>query len=536
METSAAYPKVTVRRFAMRSRLNHLGRLAACLTAGAAALMTSQVVLADVPGADHALSARETTIVSAGKDIAELVKRVRPTVVSVLASSGAGPGSDLPEPASRRLTLERQYRELLIPEHRWPVPEAQGAGFFVSSDGHVLTSYHVVEGATRIEIVTDSGERFLAHLVGSDGLTDLALLKAATPRRVAPASFAAGEPDVGDWVVAVGNPFGLGGSVSVGVVSARGREIGGGIIDGYLQIDAAVNRGNSGGPAFGPSGEVVGVNTAIVTPSGGSVGVAFAVPSPTAASVVRELMAHGRIDRGWLGLSVQSLTQELASGLGRANGQGALVAAVDPKGPGAGAGLMMGDIIESIDGTVLEGARDMVRTVIEARPGKRLEVVASRNGERVATRITVGRLEDGSGGERVATLSPRAADTVHIEVSPAAEVHGAETDGVVVTAVEGSAGVDLSIGDLILRVGQRAVTTSAEFEAASSAAREAGRSHLVLLVRRDDEQRYVAVPVNGGDAASQPPKPVAADAVDSIPSRGSAEGRGGSAGAGGSSP
>ncbi|HEX4892778.1 MAG TPA: trypsin-like peptidase domain-containing protein [Hyphomicrobiaceae bacterium] len=527
--------KKTDGRLAKRSRLTCLNRAAVTLIA-LVALGTSGAAAADGPRSASGLSARETSIISAGRDIAELVKRVKPTVVSVLASSGSGPGSDRSESHSRRLSLERQYRELLIPEHRLPVPEAQGAGFFVSPEGHVLTSYHVVEGATRIEVVTDAGERLDAHIVGSDGLTDLALLKVASPGPVVPATFAKAQPDIGEWVVAVGNPFGLGGSVSLGVVSARGREIGGGILDGYLQIDAAVNRGNSGGPAFGANGDVVGVNTAIVTPSGGSVGVAFAVPSPTAANVVRELIAHGRIDRGWIGLSLQPLTQELASGLGGPHLKGALVAAVDPKGPAAKAGLNVGDVIESLDGEPLDGAREMVRRVIEARPGQRLDIVASRNGERFTTKVTTGRLDDGSGGERSATLLQKGQGKVHIEVSPAAEVHGENAGGVVVTAVEGSADVDLSIGDLILRVGAMAVTTSAEFEAASSAARQAGRSHLVLLVRRDDEQRYIAVPVGADDHAGRPAKPASGDVVDSISSRGSAGGRGGNAGAGGPTP
>ncbi len=243
-----------------------------------------------------------------------------------------------------------------------PRPVSQGSGFFISDDGYLVTNNHVVEGGGAFTVVTDDGTELDAKLIGTDPRTDLAVLKVGEKRKFTYVGFADDtKVRVGDWVVAVGNPFGLGGTVTAGIVSARGRDIGAGPYDDFLQIDAAVNRGNSGGPAFNLSGEVVGVNTAIFSPSGGNVGIAFAIPASVAKDVIADLIDDGAVERGWLGVSIQPITADIADSLGLDGTDGALVTDAPSDGPAHGAGIGAGDVIVSVDGETVESPKDLAK-------------------------------------------------------------------------------------------------------------------------------------------------------------------------------
>ena len=233
--------------------------------------------------------------------------------------------------------------------------QAQGSGFFITADGYLVTNNHVVEHATDVQVVTDDGTVLPAKVIGTDKKTDLALLKVTKPGTYPFVHWAEKAPRVGDWVIAVGNPFGLGGTVTAGIVSARGRDIGAGPYDDFLQIDAPVNRGNSGGPTFNANGNVVGVNTAIFSPSGGSVGIGFAIPSEVAQTVIHDLMTKGSVARGWIGVQIQPVTDEIAESLGLKSSKGALVAEAQPSGPASAAGIKSGDVILGVDGKPVDG-------------------------------------------------------------------------------------------------------------------------------------------------------------------------------------
>ena len=238
----------------------------------------------------------------------------------------------------------------------------QGAGFFISPDGYAVTNNHVVDGVKTVEVTTDDGKTHTARVIGTDERTDIALIKVDGRSDFPAAKFSARIPRVGDWVLAVGNPFGLGGTVTAGIVSARGRDIGAGPYDDFLQIDAPVNQGNSGGPTFDVEGNVIGVNTAIVSPSGGSVGIGFAIPAETVKSVIAQLKDKGKVTRGWIGVQIQSITPEIAENLGLSDARGAIVAEPEPGGPAKRAGIDAGDIITAVNGKHIADSRELART------------------------------------------------------------------------------------------------------------------------------------------------------------------------------
>lgn len=272
-----------------------------------------------------------------------------------------------------------------------PVRQSQGSGFFISQDGYVVTNNHVVEGAVEVQLVTDDGKTLNAKVIGTDPKTDLALLKADGVSDAKFVKFASGSPRIGDWVMAIGNPFGLGGTVTAGIVSARGRDIGSGPYDDFLQIDAAVNRGNSGGPTFDVNGNVVGVNTAIYSPSGGNVGIAFAVPAETASKVIAELRDKGSVARGFIGVQIQPVTAEMADAIGLKEGHGALVAEAQGNGPAAKAGIRRGDTILAVDGEKITDARDLSRKIAKYAPGQKAAVTVWREGRERSITIEIGR-------------------------------------------------------------------------------------------------------------------------------------------------
>src|SRR5271165_2580807 len=267
---------------------------------------------------------------------------------------------------------------------------AQGSGFFISADGYIVTNNHVVEHAKDVTVTTVDGKTIPARVVGTDPKTDLALLKVKEGGDYPFVTFASQTPRVGDWVVAVGNPFGLGGTVTAGIVSARGRDIGSGPYDDFLQIDAPVNHGNSGGPAFNAEGEVVGVNTAIFSPSGGSVGIGFAIASDVVKNVVQQLKESGSVTRGWIGVQIQSVTPDLADNLGLKNAAGALVAEAQKDSPAAAAGVKSGDVITAVDGEAVADPHDLARRIAALGPKKTATLAIIRNGSPTTVEVTLG--------------------------------------------------------------------------------------------------------------------------------------------------
>src|ERR1700691_703355 len=354
--------------------------------------------------------------------------------------------------------------------------QAQGSGFFISSDGYIVTNDHVVDHATEVIITTADGKSMPAKVIGIDSKTDLALLKAQGDS-FPYVNFAAQAPRVGDWVIAVGNPFGLGGTVTAGIVSARGRDIGSGPYDDFLQIDAPVNHGNSGGPTFNTDGEVVGVNTAIFSPSGGSVGIGFAIASDVVKNVVQQLKDNGSVTRGWIGVQIQNVTADLADDLGLKEQTGALVAAAQKDSPAAAAGVKSGDVITAVDGETVADPHDLARRIAALGPKKTVKLALIRNGSPMTIDVTLGTMpadktanaetpnSDDNGGSALAKLG--------LTLRPA---HG--QDGVVATGVEpdgAAADKGLKQGDVILEVAGKAVNRPADVVDAIDAAESGGQ-------------------------------------------------------------
>jgi serine protease Do len=403
--------------------------------------------------------------------------------------------------------------------------QSLGSGFVIDPSGVIVTNYHVIEGADEITANFADGSKLTATLVGHDPKTDLAVLSVETERQLTAVSF--GDSDairVGDWVMAIGNPFGLGGTLTLGIVSARNRNIQAGPYDDFIQTDASINRGNSGGPLFNMNGEVIGVNTAIISPSGGSIGIGFAVPAEIAINVIGQLREFGETRRGWLGVRIQDVTEDIAAGLGLGAPKGALVAGVEEEGPAAAAGILAGDVIVSVDGQAVDAMNTLPRMVADLPVGKQVSIVVMREGAEQTLSVTLGRLEDAEKAaeeeEEVAAADP--ADPEPETPTPPAVVTGplglsladlspelrdeygimpGVASGVVVTAVEeGSAAYEkrLRAGDVIVEVGQERVSTPEEFEERLEALRAEGRANVKLVVQnKDGHVRWVNLPIDG---------------------------------------
>jgi serine protease Do len=383
----------------------------------------------------------------------------------------------------------------------------QGSGFFISADGFAVTNNHVVDGADKVEVTTDDGKNYKAKVIGTDPRTDIALIKVEGGSDFPFVKLSEGNARIGDWVLAVGNPFGLGGTVTAGIVSASGRDIGSGPYDDFIQIDAPVNKGNSGGPAFNMQGEVVGVNTAIYSPSGGSVGIAFSIPAATVKNVVAQLKDKGSVSRGWIGVQVQPVTQDIADSLGLKQAEGALVADPQKDGPAAKAGIDSGDIITAVNGQSIKDARELARVIGGLPPGSTAKLDLLHKGKSKVVSLTLGQLPnaqhakadidtDGSAATQGADV-PRLGMTV----APAGKVDGAGKQGVVVTKVEPkSAAADrgLKKGDVILEVGGKSVTNPGDVREAIEAARTDKKSSVLMRLRSGDASHYVAVPLANG--------------------------------------
>ena len=442
---------------------------------------------------------------------ADVVDKVRPAVVSVrvkaLREEAAFDDEDMPffdlPPGSPMDRFFRQFRQQLPPgERQRPRSNTSvGSGFFISEDGYVVTNNHVIDGEQSLTVILDDGSEFSAKVIGKDDKTDLALLKIDAGGRVFTyVKFAEGEPRVGDWVVAVGNPFGLGGTVTAGIISAHGRQIGAGPYDDFLQIDAAVNRGNSGGPAFNFKGEVVGVNTAIFSPSGGNVGIAFAIPASTAESIVDDLKDDGTIVRGWLGVQIQGIDEEIANSLNLDKEGGALVADVVKDAPADKAGFQVGDAILSVDGQPVKDSRDLSLRISNIAPGKTVKVTLWRDGAQQDVDVTLGELPS---NDQLASASPSppdepAAASSSIEEFGLAIGTAEDQEGVVVTEVDPNgqaAERGIQTGDVILSVDNAPVTSPAEVEKKVADAKAGGKEAVLLRIKSGDRTQFVPLSI-----------------------------------------
>jgi len=385
-----------------------------------------------------------------------------------------------------------------------------GSGFIIDPSGIVVTNNHVISEADEVTVILNDGSRLKADVIGKDQKTDIALLRVKPEKPLRAVKF--GDSDklrLGEWVVAIGNPFSLGGTVTAGIVSARNRDINSGPYDNYIQTDAAINRGNSGGPLFNLEGEVVGVNTAIISPSGGSIGIGFAVPSKTAVPVIEQLKQFGETRRGWLGVRIQQVTDEIAESLNIKPARGALVAGVDDKGPARPAGIEPGDVIVKFDGKEIKEMRDLPRVVADTPVGKQTPVVIIRKGREETKTVTLGRLED---GEKLAALDGKpdtTPDSTVVKKTLGIELANLSDElrkrfkikdtvkGVVITGIDASspaADKRLAPGDVIVEIGQEAVSTTDDFQAKIDKLKKDGRKSALLLVAgADGELRFIAL-------------------------------------------
>jgi serine protease Do len=507
------------------------GRVTFGLLAGGSAL--ALVAISPAPPAHAQLKPDTAQLGRAPLSFADVVDRVKPSVVSIsvtsggqkVARNGQGPGAapgkrgapGAPGGQGRELMpnlpddhpLKKFFDELPKdfgggpggPGGQQPrQTQSQGSGFVISEDGYVVTNNHVIDGGTKITVAFDENAKYPAKLIGTDPRTDLALLKIEAPGKTFPAvKFATKMNRVGDWVLAVGNPFGLGGTVTAGIVSALGRDIGSGPYD-FLQIDAAVNRGNSGGPTFNLDGEVIGVNTAIYSPSGGNVGIAFAVPAKTAIEVIAQLQQSGTVSRGWLGVKIQNVDEDTAESLGMKGTKGAMINEVTPAGPAAAAGLRSQDTILSVNGATINDSRDLARKVAEFTPDTAVDVKVLRGGKEENIKVKLGKFPGAEQAvAKVETPEPKAAEIGSLGLGfSTTPVKGAAKEGLVIAEVDpnsDAAAKGIAAGDIVLEINSAAVTTAADFEATVKKAKEGGRAAVLLSVKSGDQKRVVPVKI-----------------------------------------
>jgi serine protease Do len=483
---------------------------------GAAALTASLVTINHDSVAQPAAVQAVPHAASSPGSFADVIESVSPAVVNIMISKveQAQPtGFEFSEPGAQRGQRGQQFpfdeffgRFFDQPNQprRERRSEGQGSGFIIDASGYIVTNNHVADGADKIVVTMKDGRKFDAKLVGHDAKTDLALLKINATGLPHVAFGDSDRARVGDWVVAIGNPFGLGGTATAGIVSARGRDIQSGPYDDYLQLDAPINFGNSGGPVFNASGDVIGVTTAIYSPNGGNIGIGFAIPSNQAKTVITELRNNGSVERGWLGVQIQNLDDELAASLGVPNQHGALVAEVLKDGPAAHSGVLAGDVITRFNDREIDSARTLSRVVADAPPSKPAKITVWRDGK--SRELTV-KLGEAAKSEEVADTrsssgnGPQATEGLGLTLRPLTDEDRAQLEmpsdvvGALVAAVApDSPAADKGVrpGDVITRVNQKNVKNAAEAVAALNAAKK-GDSRALLLVRRGDSQRFVAL-------------------------------------------
>lgn len=469
----------------------------------------------------HAQVNKSVSNVAQPVGFADIVERVKPSVISVkvninekVAKNDDGDNDSPFQPGSPMERFFKRFGQDGLPPGMRGGPRGrgavtgQGSGFFISADGYAVTNNHVVDGADKVEVTTDGGKTYKAKVIGTDPRTDLALIKVEGGSDFPFAKLAEGKPRIGDWVLAVGNPFGLGGTVTAGIVSASGRDIGNGPYDDFIQIDAPVNKGNSGGPAFDTSGEVMGVNTAIYSPSGGSVGIAFSIPASTVKQVVAQLKDKGTVSRGWIGVQIQPVTQDIADSLGLKTAEGALVAEPQPDGPAAKAGVKSGDVITQVNGTPVKDARELARTIGGFAPGNTVKLNVIHKGEDKVLNMTLGTMPnvteakaDFDNSDKGSSSRGAEVPRLGLTVAPSGSVAGAGKDGVVVTEVDpksAAAERGFKEGDVILEVAGKSVTNPGDVREAIVAARNDNKNSVLIRVRSNGSSRFVAVPLAKG--------------------------------------
>jgi len=434
---------------------------------------------------------------------ADVVDAVSPAVVSVRVEASLQPASD-----RQGFDFERRGRKFFEEFFRERTPEAfprgrngkphlaqsQGSGFFVSEDGFVVTNNHVIENGSKFTVVMSDGSEHEAELIGTDKRTDLAVLKVSADQTFTYVDFGEKRPRIGEWVVAVGNPFGLGGTVTAGIVSAHGREIGATRYDDFIQIDAAVNKGNSGGPAFNLNGEVIGVNTAIFSPSGGNVGIAFAIPAALADEVISDLIDNGSVTRGWLGVQIQPVTSEIGDALGLDIKEGAIVTSAQEGSPAENAGLVSGDIITKVDGQAVSGPRALAKTIAGYEPNAKVSLTIWRNGKEQTVEVTLGELETANTGVQQSRVEPARLKRLGLTLQK-------NEDGLQVTDVKPGSRADrrgIRPGDIIVAVNGTDIETLSELRSALKTAKESGRKGALLQLKRGEGTVFVPVPVARG--------------------------------------
>src|SRR5215468_2659374 len=484
----------------------------AVVTAVAGVLAFSAFVRADTGAGPAAMT--PTGLFS----FADLAAKVSPAVVTISSAhkveSSGDAMPDLPFDFPKGSPFEEFFRHFRE-QQRHAQPDhvmALGSGFIIDPSGYIVTNNHVIEEATDIKVTLSTKQEYAAKLVGADSKTDLALLKIDAPARLPAVAF--GNSDkmrVGDWVLAVGNPFGLGGTVTTGIISARGRDLQNGPFDDFLQIDAAINQGNSGGPTFNLAGEVVGINTAIASPNGGSVGIGFAIPSNLAKPVIAQLESHGTVERGWLGVGIQAVTPEIARAVGLDKPLGALVSQVEPNSPAARANLRKGDVIIGYNGQAVGNLHDLTRLVADTPAGRRADIIVWRDKSKATLRVAIAKQkpEEDAEATTAAPAEPRATGTAVKALGATLATITPETrqeldipdnvSGVVITDVDsnGSAADEgLRPGDIIEQVGQKKVHTPADVDAVVAAALAAKQDDVLLLVNRQGNEVFVAIKVS----------------------------------------
>jgi serine protease Do len=499
---------------AARTISGHKAKLASC-AAIIAALGTSAVFATEQPAAKPLITPVADLSTSGSPQqslpsFADLVERVKPAVVSVfvkaeqvdeVADAGQDQGQN-PMQGSPFQGSPFQFGPQSQDQDSQGRPhlmQAQGSGFFVSAGGYLITNNHVVDHAKTVEIMTTDGKRYKAKVAGTDQKTDLALLKVEGSNDFPYVRLASKSPRIGDWVVAMGNPFGLGGTVTAGIVSANGRDIGSGPYDDFIQIDAPINKGNSGGPTFNQNGEVVGVNTAIFSPSGGSVGIAFDIPAETVKYVSEQLRSSGQVTRGWIGVSIQPVTADIADSLGLKEAKGALVDEPQDGGPAASAGLKSQDVIVSVNNHDIKDGRDLARTIAAIAPGSQVKVSYIRDGEKRSVDLNVGRFPDGKSAQN--DRKPDSDFKLGMTLAPATQVEGAGTRGAVVMNVDPestAAEKGIQQGDVILSVGGKSVSGPEDVKKALREAKVGSKRAVLMQLKTAQGDRFVAVPTGQG--------------------------------------
>jgi serine protease Do len=511
----------------------------------AAALATTVgigLALSPLAWAETAPAQSSTPAMVALPSFAPIVKKVMPAVVNISVTErpgtptgddtdqdqdqdqdqdlgpGQGPQQNFP-PSPFDEFLRRFFEQQGQPFRNLPQRNIQrvalGSGFIIDPTGYVVTNNHVVANADKVTVIFQDNSKHPAKVIGRDSKTDLALLKIDTKDPLPYVGWGdSNETHVGDWVLAVGNPFGLGGTVSSGIISARGRDIHSGPYDDFLQIDASINRGNSGGPTFNLEGQVIGINTAIYSPNGGSVGIGFAIPSSLAKPVIEQIKEHGKVDRGWLGVQIQEVTPEIAKSLGLSQPEGALVAEVSDGSPAAKAGVKQGDVILSFNGHDIHKVRDLPIIVAQTRVGEKADVRVWRDGKELTEDVAIGQMpenpkiaqnDQGGGGDQEQTSG---ASALGLKLAPLSEnmrrraAVPKSVKGVVVTGIADDsplAALGIQPGDVIQSVNQQPVTTPQQAEARLKEAQNSKNKQVLLLINRHGTSEYLALSLASND-------------------------------------